>query len=332
MSKIARNVHDQNERKNKKAAMFNEVANEWLTVKSVSVKTSTYARYRASLDLHILPYFKNRAADKVTTVAISEFANEKLKNGRLDKKGGLATSTVRGMLTIIKSVLGFALETKKIKSPVIVPYPKDRDQGRGIRVLSMEEQNRLESHWTRDATARNLGAMLCLYTGIRVGELCALLWEDISIERGMITINKTMQRVKGDSGNGSKTKIEVGSPKSRSSVRSVPIPKFLADLIKERSKGRHGFFLSPENGGITEPRAMQYHFERTLKILNIPDANFHALRHTFATRCVEAGVDSKSLSDMLGHSCVSITLNRYVHSSFERKRECMRKLEEYVRS
>ena len=330
MSKNARNVRGQNERHGKKAALFCEVANEWMAVKKLSVKSSTYARYKASLELHILPYLGNRAASKVTTVVISEFANEKLENGRLDKKGGLAANTVSCMLSVIKLILDHALETNKISSPVSVPYPKH--QSRNSRVLNREEQDLLESYCTQDTDIYKLGKLLCLYTGIRIGELCALLWKDISLEKGTISISKTMQRVKDNSGGGNKTKIEIGAPKSKKSVRTIPIPKFLVALIRKHAKDRQGFFLATKKGGYTEPRTMQYHFARAIKLLNIPDANFHALRHTFATRCIEAGVDSKSLSEMLGHSSVSITLNLYVHSSFEQKRECIRKLEEYVRS
>ena len=329
MAKITWNLLGQKERQSNKKAMFIDVAKAWLDVKKLSVKKSTYARYKASLELHILPSLNKYPAKKITSVNINKFANEKLENGRLDKKGGLSASTVHGMLSIIKSILDYALDTKKISSPVCVKYPKCRSQK--TRVLSMEEQALLESYWTHDINIYKLGKLLCLYTGIRIGELCALRWEDISFERGTITISKTMQRVK-DSSDGSKTKIEIGTPKSQSSVRIIPLPKFLACLIKEHVKEKQGFFLATKQGGYTEPRTMQYHFARAIRLLNIPDANFHALRHTFATRCIEAGVDSKSLSEILGHSNVNITLNRYVHSSFEQKYKCIRRLEEYVRS
>ena len=309
----------------KNETLFSEAAAEWLSAKSLSVKPSTCVRYKASLDSHILPLLGNHAIEKLTTADIGAFAKEKLINGRLDKKGGLAPKTVIDMLCVIKSVLDFAFEAKIIRRPVSVQYPKYHSQP--ARVLNRKEQTLLEEELKKDTDIYKLGVLLCLYTGIRIGELCALCWEDISIEHEMITVKGTLQRVKDLSGSGSKTRIEVGAPKSLSSARSIPIPKFLIGMIREHSKGKQGYFLGTGKKGYTEPRTMQNHFARITKQLNIPNANFHALRHTFATRCVEAGVDIKSLSEMLGHSSVNITLNRYVHSSFEQKRAGICKLE-----
>ena len=329
MAKNERNAYRQRTRQSRKAALTNEVAFEWLTFKSPGLKPSTLSRYRSALDNHVLPYFENRPMTKITTAKISEFAKDRLENGRLDGQGGLAASTVRGILTILKSVLDFALKTNKIYHPICVSYPKYRS--RQARVLSREEQARLEEHCMSDASAHNLGKMLCMYTGIRIGELCALRWEDISFEKGTITIKSTMQRVKDNSGGGSKTTIMIGTPKSQSSVREIPVPEFLITILKEHAKGRQGFFLSTKNSPFVEPRTMQNHFARVTKLLGMPDVNFHALRHTYATRCIEAGVDIKTLSEMLGHSSVSITLERYVHPSFDLKRESVNKLERYLR-
>ena len=330
MARVSKNGNKQKEGQSKRTAILYEVANEWLAFKSLSVKASTYARYKAALDIHVLPFLGDCETKEITSTHISTFANEKLENGRLDKTGGLAASTVCGLLTIIKSILDFALKTGKIKSPIRIPYPKHRC--RKVRVLSKEEQIQLESCWTKGANIHKLGMLLCLYTGIRIGELCALHWQDISIEQGMITICRTLQRVKDFSGSKNKTMIKVGTPKSQSSIRNIPIPKFLLSIIQEHSTDKHGYFLASKKHGYTEPRTMQNYFARITKQLNISEANFHALRHTFATRCIEAGVDIKSLSEMLGHSCVNITLNRYVHSSFEQKRVGIDKLEKFVRA
>ena len=329
MVKIAWSVHNQRARKGKKAAMTSEIALEWLTFKSLGIKQSTLSRYKSALENHILPYFENDNVKKITTAKISGFAKEKLENGRLDKKGGLAASTVHGILTVLKSVLDYALKTNKIKSPVCMPYPKYRKPK--TRVLSREEQAMLERYYSTKVTMRKLGEKLCLYTGIRIGELCALRWEDISLEKETITISKTMQRVKDYSDSGNKTKIVIDTPKSLSSIREIPIPKFLVGILMEHAQGKQGFFLATEKSPFTEPRTMQNHFARVTKLLGLQDANFHALRHTYATRCIEAGVDAKTLSEMLGHSSVNITLERYVHPSFDLKRESANKLEQYLR-
>ena len=333
MAKTLSSIRRQIERQIRKAATFTIVAGEWLKTKSPSVRESTFARYKATIELHVLPYFGSLPLGKVTSADVSGFVEEKLRDGRLDKKGGLAASTVRGVLSIVKSVLDYAHRTHKINQPVCVTYPRLFEQA--MRVLSKKEQALLESFLETREDIFMLAVLLCLYTGIRIGELCALQWHDISFEKGMIAINKTLQRVKvlngNESGSGKKTTILVGVPKSRSSVRDIPIPKFLLESLREASKGKEGYFLSTEKSSFIEPRTMQNHFARITRELGITGANFHCLRHTFATRCIEAGVDVKSLSEMLGHSSVSLTLDRYVHSSFEQKLASIAKLEEYAR-
>jgi len=146
-----------------------------------------------------------------------------------------------------------------------------------------------------------------------------------------MSVRQTLQRVKNFGGDGGKTRILIDTPKSPRSVRDVPIPKFLSAYLREYASDGRAFILGTYNNSFTEPRTLQNHFVKTVKEANINPANYHSLRHTFATRCVEAGVDVKSLSEMLGHASVNITLNRYVHSSFDQKRDGMNKLEQYIR-
>ena len=170
------------------------------------------------------------------------------------------------------------------------------------------------------------GVLLSLYTGIRIGELCALQWEDFCISQSTLRIRKTMQCIQ-DLGNGSisKTKIVITEPKSQCSVRDIPLPSFIIDIAIPFISNSKSYILTG-NDRYIEPRTMQNRFKRYVKESGIDDANFHALRHTFATRCVEVGFEIKSLSEVLGHANVNITLNRYVHSSFELKHSNMNKL------
>lgn len=155
---------------------------------------------------------------------------------------------------------------------------------------------------------------------MRIGEVCALRWKDVSEET--IHICKTMQRLKTDSG---KTEIIILPPKTASSNRVIPIPKVLLSALTERRR-ESGFVLLQNNGKLVEPRLLQYRFTKMAKACGLENAHFHTLRHTFATRCIEAGVDAKTLSEILGHVDVKTTLNRYVHSSLELKKNCMDKL------
>jgi integrase len=178
--------------------------------------------------------------------------------------------------------------------------------------------------------ACKLGMLLCLYTGLRVGEVCALRWRDFSPGFDVLTVRRTLQRVKSADGGARKTNIVIGEPKSRLSARDIPVPGFLVPHLRGFAAEALAYFLGSAERPFTEPRTMQNRFARCVKAAGIARANYHCLRHTFATRCVEAGVDVKSLSEMLGHSGVGITLNLYVHSSLDRKRECMSKLERYT--
>jgi integrase len=307
---------------------FADVADQWLSVLVLKVKPSTYSGYKSTLDLHILPPLGNRKIQSLTAVDISLFAKYKLENGRTDGKGGLSTKTVRDMLSIIKSVVDFAYNENIIRSGFTITYPKQQQQT--MRVLSRQEQSSLEAILTNDLDIHKLGILLCLYTGLRIGEVCALRWQDISTDFDTLSVRQTLQRVKNLSGEENKTKILIDTPKSQRSAREIPIPKFLSPYLRSFASYNRAYFLATEDIVFTEPRTMQNHFTKNVKAANIVDANYHSLRHTFATRCIEAGVDIKSLSEILGHASVNITLNRYVHSSFDQKREGMNKLEQYI--
>lgn len=307
---------------------FFDVAEEWLTMTSLKVKPSTYVGYVSILNLHILPAFGFQRVYTVTPLDINQFSKEKLEFGRTDGKGGLSPKTVRDILSIIKSIMDFAWKEKIIPNRLTINYPKQKHET--IRVLSRQEQSSLENILTTDLNIYKLGILLCLYTGIRVGEVCALLWQDISSEYDAISIRQTTQRIKNLSDNESKTKIIIDTPKSLRSIRIIPIPTFISPLLRSFHNDTQVYFLGADDIAFVEPRTMQNHFARFVTMAKIPNANYHSLRHTFATRCIEAGVDVKSLSEMLGHSSVNITLNRYVHSSFEQKREGINKLELYT--
>lgn len=176
----------------------------------------------------------------------------------------------------------------------------------------------------------NLGILICLYTGIRVGELCALTWEKISFSDKTICICQTMQRIQKRTSENKKTHIIIAAPKSSSANRVIPIPNTLLKILSQYPMEKTGYFLSGSLSEVVEPRRIQYRFHKILKKCGIDRKNFHVLRHTFATRCVEANIDIKTLSEILGHSSVSITMNRYVHPSLSLKRNSMEKLADFI--
>lgn len=202
-----------------------------------------------------------------------------------------------------------------------------------MRVLNKTEEERLIQVLTASEDRYKLGVLICLCTGIRIGELCALQWKNVSFCEKTLRIECTMQRLQYENEDSvTKTRVIITEPKSFAALRTIPLPDFLLDRMKPYYESPNAFLLSGECKKYIEPRTMQNRFKSYLAESEIEDANFHALRHTFATRCVEIGFDIKTLSEILGHSSVKITLDKYVHSSIELKRSNMEKLQYMVQS
>lgn len=305
---------------------FGELIDQWITYTSINTKESTLARYCGLLDRHVRNEFGSIPVDIITTEFIEQYITQLLVSGRLDGRGGLAPKTVSDILSVIKSIFAYSarhgIHVNCNPSSIAVKNPK-----RQLRVLSKEEQSILVTYLQENTDLNKLGVLICLYTGIRVGELCAMKWGKIDFATNTMQVDCTLQRVETRAGQGiHKTNIVISRPKSECSERVIPIPSCLISCLKYHYRKSDDYILTGEANRFVEPRVMQYRFKKMLKDCDIQPAPFHALRHTFATRCVEIGFEIKSLSEILGHSNVNITLNRYVHSSFVLKQQNMDKL------
>lgn len=293
---------------------FSEVVQIWLNSIKHTVKESTYSNYTMKVEKHILPQLGNICYEKLTVDMLNDFVSDRLS-------AGLSAKYVSDISILIKSVCKYAHRqygyTDKAEFMVLPQREKQSEK----RLLTSYEQDILILQLMEDITPCNAGILLSAATGIRIGELCALKWSDIDLEKSILTVSRTMQRIKDNEDGG--TKIVITSPKSRTSLREIPIPDFLKGMLQQLKSSDDCFFLTGTRSFI-EPRTMQYRFKSVLKKFDLPQTNFHALRHMFATKCVSLGVDVKTLSEILGHSSVKITLERYVHSSFERKKVCMK--------
>ena len=300
--------------------ILEQVCAEWLDMKRLSVRESTFARYQMIIQKHVLPEFGKYPLEEISSSVVNSYTCRKLEE--------ISAKTVRDICTILKSVLRYAEKEyglHDIAGNMVLPKLQRTDKD----ILTLREQRKLETYlWEHRQKPRCAGILICLYTGLRLGEICGLQWRDIDRKRHVLYINRTLQRVtETRSNHEKKTKLISGEPKSGASVRAIPLPRSFWILLREMSGEMRDedYFLSG-NAEPIEPRNYQYFFKKTLADCELRYVNFHTLRHTFATRCVEAGMDIKTLSEILGHTNTNITLSYYVHSSMLSKRKQMNRL------
>ena len=228
-------------------------------------------------------------------------------------------------MSVTLSILQFAVN-EGLCQPLNINLQKPSIDKRELEVLSVFDQNRLESALLNNINETKLGILISLNTGLRIGEVCALSWNDIDFENQIFHIRSTVARVKSDDERNGTTKLIIDKPKTKSSLRDIPIPSKLIPILVFMKQRATGIYVVSNNNCFISPRTYEYRYHKILDDCNIPSVNYHTLRHTFATRCIEVGVDVKTLSEILGHANVSITLNTYVHSSMELKRQQLEKL------
>ncbi len=305
---------------------FGEVLERWMENNRVRLKGGTINKYQSLIDAQIIPELGNKKMSKITSTVINNFLTQKLQNGRLKNTGGLSASYVRSIMLVINSAIKFAV-AEQICLPLKTPILKPASQKREMTVLGVEEQKRLETYLYSNLNPTKAGILISLYTGLRIGEVCALSWNDVDFKKKIIRIRHTVARVRNlEKERKTVTKLIIDVPKTQSSVRDIPISSNLLPILEKIYNISSSNYVISENIGFISPRTYEYRYHKLLEECGIEHVNYHVLRHTFATRCVEAGVDIKSLSEILGHSSVGVTLNTYVHSSMELKRTQLEKL------
>ncbi len=296
--------------------LFCNCASKWLSVVKLKCKISTYNKYSSICKNHIFPIIGHIQVSTVTAEQIEYIVKSKPQ---------LSSKTKNDILCVVKMILLYAqscgFTVANVRSLSV------RQTDRQIRVLTLDEQRVIMSYLLNDTNLCKLGVYLSLCTGIRIGELCALKRENISFDDSLLKVRGTMQRVQIEDG-AEKTAVIISEPKSRKSLRDIPLPEFICTFFKQyyENMPQKAYLLTGRQDKFVEPRLLEYRFKKYMSECGLNDVNFHALRHTFATRCVENGFEIKTLSEILGHVNVNITLNRYVHSSMDLKRVNMEKL------
>ena len=294
-----------------------KVAKIWMKDKKNYVKITTMNSYRLIVLNHINPYFGEK--EDCTEGEVQEFVLTKL-----DK--GLSQKSVRDILVVLKMIIRFGTKlgsfTKK-DMDIVFPVNTKREK---LDVLTKDEQKKIFLHIDDNFNFQNLGIIICLSTGIRIGELCGLKWSDINVESGTVSISRTVQRTYNKE-NDIRTEIIIDSPKTCNSNREIPLSNKLMKILKPLMRiVNEKFFILTNSKHPTEPRTYRNFFIKFLEELEIRRMRFHSLRHTFATRCIESGGDYKTISVILGHSNISTTLNLYVHPNNDQKKKCIEKM------
>ncbi len=316
--------HEESKQKTGKHSIltFEQICQQWLHENEIKNKQSTIARYRNLCKNHIIPYFKHIKPNSIERNHVNDFIRYETYERKLEPK------TTYDILTVLIQIIRFAESQGYIQGfqyDIAMPAVPKKE----LEILTETEQEKLVNLIKPKVTNENIGILLSLYAGLRLGEICALQWKDIDINAGIISVTKTMQRISAtDETSETKTVVIIDTPKSQKSIRKIPIPNFLLPELQTLSKGCCGndYLLASNKYAYTEPRAYQNKFKKYLKQAGIRDINFHSLRHTFATRAVEQNMDIKTLSEILGHSTVNFTLDRYVHPSFNLKKQSIEKL------
>lgn len=288
-----------------------------------SVKVRTYERYKLIVEQHIKDKIGGIELNDLSPLVLQSFITGLLQNGNGKTGKGLSANSVNAVISVLKNslrtahLLGLTKEyaADKIKRPKLKEKP--------VECFTLAEQKRIEQAIFTGKKDKQYGIILCLYSGLRIGELIALQWSDIDLTKGILTVSRSCHDGKGG--------LIVDEPKTTSSRRVIPLPKQLLPILKGIKKKSDSPFVVSANGKPVSVRSYQRSFELLLKKLNIPHKGFHSLRHTFATRALECGMDVKTLSEILGHKNPTVTLNRYAHSLMEHKAEMMNRLGKLLR-
>ena len=298
---------------------FEQAAKTWLERKKHRLKQSTWYRYESMICGHLTACFNSMDIRAITLAETERFTRWMME------EQGLSAKTTRDYLVLLNSILS---ETAGSCSPSFTPpalqYPKETRQE--MRVLTDSEQKRLRLYLEEHFSPDNFGILLSLYTGLRIGELCALRWEHVNLEDQILRVEGTLGRIRAEDGT-SKTRICVLPPKTDHSARTIPLCSYLLQLIERCPDRDPQHYILTSDSVCMDPRTLQNRFKKIARDCSLGGVHFHTLRHTFATRCVELPVDAKCLFEILGHASVRTTLERYVHTSLSLKRENMKKLD-----
>lgn len=298
---------------------------EWLEVyQKEHIKARTYSRYQGLITMHIVPILGERNISELGRREIQEFLTQQKKDGNMRNGEKLSATSTNMMLSVLNLAFEYACDMEYIEENPCVRVRRTKAETKKIEAFTVEEQRAIEAEIAWSDDRRLHGILLCLYSGLRIGELLGLTWNDVDLDRGVIKITKTVYREKDGSG---MWQLCVDTPKTKASDRVIPLPEYITNMLRQDYEtAKTPYVVENKKGERMSIRSYQYIFEKLTERAEVRKLNFHALRHTFATRAVECGMDIKTVADIMGHQNASITLNRYAHCMLDHKIEMMQKL------
>ena len=298
---------------------------EWLELyQKEHIKTRTYSRYQSLITMHIVPILGEKNIAELGRREIQEFLTQQKKDGNIRNGEKLSATSTNMMLSVLNLAFEYACDMEYIEENPCVRVRRTKAETKKIEAFTVEEQRAIESEIARSDDRRLHGILLCLYTGLRIGELLGLTWNDVDLYRGVIKVTKTVYREKNDSGT---WQLCVDTPKTKASDRVIPLPEYITNMLRQDYEtAKTPYVVENTKGERMSIRSYQSIFEKLTERAGVRKLNFHALRHTFATRAIECGMDIKTVADIMGHQNASITLNRYAHCMLDHKIEMMQKL------
>ena len=310
---IIKEVKNMVKRKN-----FYEISNLWKEDKRNYIKKSSYSAYLLLLENHLLPFFGKKT--KIEEKDVQQFVLSKLNDG-------LSQKSIKDIIIVLKMIVKFGVKQKLLDyTDIEIKFPSDNDKS-DLEVLTKQDHKKILDYLEKHFTFKNLGIYICLSTGMRIGEVCGLRWSDMDCENGIIKVCRTVQRIYVITENDRHTEILVDTPKTKNSIRDIPMTSDLLKIMKPiRKVVNEDFYVITNENKPTEPRTYRNYYKRLLKRLQINELKFHGLRHSFATRCIESKCDYKTVSVILGHANISTTLNLYVHPNLEQKKRCVNQM------
>ena len=311
-----------------KKIKFSEGCELYLIHKQNTVKESTYYIYKFAIEKHLKPDLGKISLYDLQSFDFNDYIRKKKKKLQNIKYNEINNDELKidinSIIIKLKGILKFFNKKYKNFKIDLELINKQREDNNEIEVFT-EKEKKLIKYLMNSKRPKDLGILIGLYSGLRIGEVCGLKWGDIDFDNKLINVQRTVQRIYLGRGI---SKLIVTAPKTKKSKRKVPISKSINEKLKVLSKSYSddSYILTGKRMKCTEPLTYRYAYKNVLRNCGITYRKFHCLRHTFATRCIRVGMDIKSLSEVLGHSNIGITLDIYVHSSYEVKKKYIDRL------